>query len=59
MWLAGASLTGMRTKALPVRIPLEMVARIDKLRGLVPRETYIREHLLEQAIQREERKAGK
>ena len=27
-----------------------MVARIDRLRGLVPRETYIREHLLEQAM---------
>ena len=48
-----------RTKTLPVRIPLEMVARIDKLRGLVPRETYVREHLLEPAIRREERKAGK
>lgn len=46
-------------KPLPVRIPAEMVARIDRLRGLVPRETYIREHLLEMALKAEERKAAK
>jgi hypothetical protein len=46
-------------KSLPVRIPAEMVARIDRLRGLVPRETYIREQLLEHALRLEERKAAK
>jgi hypothetical protein len=48
-----------KAKPLPVRIPPEMVARIDRLRGLVPRETYIREQLLEKALQAEERKAAK
>jgi len=51
--------TDPTAKPLPVRIPAEMVARIDRLRGLVPRETYIRECLLERAVALEERKAAK
>jgi len=47
-----------RTKPLPVRIPPEMVARIDRLRGLVPRETYVRD-LLDRALRRQERRARK
>jgi len=35
-----------------------MVGRIDRLRGLVPRETYVRE-LLDRALKRQERKARK
>ena len=42
-------------KPVPVRIPPEMVARIDDLRGLVPRETYVRA-LLDKALKAEERK---
>ena len=45
-------------KPVPVRIPPEMVVRIDRLRGLVPRETYVRD-LLEKALKRRERKAQK
>lgn len=48
-----------RPKAVPVRIPAEMVARIDALKGeLVPREAYVR-HLLEKALKAEERRASK
>jgi hypothetical protein len=46
------------TKPVPVRIPPEMVARIDALKGLVPREAYVR-HLLDRALKAEERKAAK
>jgi hypothetical protein len=47
------------SKTLPVRIPPEMVARVDRLRGdLIPRERYIR-HLLDKALKAEERKAAK
>jgi hypothetical protein len=42
------------TKPIPVRIPPEMVLRLDRLRGLVPREAYVR-HLLDQAIAQEEK----
>lgn len=45
-------------KPLPVRISPEQVARIDRLRGMVARERYVR-HLLEQALKAEERKAAK
>jgi hypothetical protein len=46
-------------KAVPVRIPAEMVARIDAVKGeLVPREAYVR-HLLDNALEAEERKAKK
>ena len=60
---ASASITDMPTtkpspKSLLVRVPYPLVDRIDALRGLVPRERYIR-HLLEQAITAEERKAKK
>ena len=42
-----------RTKPVPVRIPAEMVARIDALKNeLVPREAYVR-HLLEKALNAE------
>jgi hypothetical protein len=46
-------------KPVPVRIPPEMVARIDALKGsLVPREAYVRD-LLDRALKAEERKAAK
>lgn len=51
--------TNQTAKAVPVRIPPEMVARIDQLRGLVPRETYIRVALLEPAIEAAEKKEKK
>jgi hypothetical protein len=47
-----------KTKPLPVRIDAELVKRIDDLRGLVPREPYIR-HLLTHAVEIEERRARK
>jgi hypothetical protein len=43
-------------KPVPVRIPAEMVARLDALRGLIPREPYVRA-LLEKAIEAEEKAA--
>jgi hypothetical protein len=45
-------------KPVPVRIPPEMVARIDRLRGLVPREAYVRA-VLDNALKAQERKAPK
>jgi hypothetical protein len=42
-------------KPVPVWIPPELVARIDRLRGLVPRETFVRD-LLDKALKRQERK---
>jgi len=48
----------IRQKPLPVRLPPDLVARIDALRGLAPRETYVR-HLLDKAVTAEERKAAK
>jgi hypothetical protein len=57
--LAAASICSMATKAVPVRIPPEMVARIDALKDpLVPREPYVRA-LLDRALKAEERKAAK
>jgi hypothetical protein len=57
--LATASICCMATtKPVPVRIPPQMVERIDALRGLVPRETYVRD-LLDRALKAEERKAAK
>jgi hypothetical protein len=47
-----------RDKPLPVRVPAELVERIDALRGLVPREAYVR-HLLSEALAVEERKQAK
>jgi hypothetical protein len=45
------------TKPLPVRIPRETVARIDRLRDpLIPREAFVR-RLLDKALAAEERKA--
>jgi hypothetical protein len=46
------------TKSLPVRIPADMVLRLDALRGLVPREAYVR-RLLDKALQSEEQAAKK
>lgn len=43
------------TKPVPVRIPAEMVARLDRLHGLVPREGYA-SRPLEKAISAEERR---
>jgi hypothetical protein len=56
--LAPASIGYMTdTKPLPVRIPREMVARIDRLRDpLIPREAFVR-RLLDKALAAEERKA--
>ncbi len=48
----------VQPKSLPVRIPAELVERIDRLRGLVARERYVR-HLLEKAVKAEERKQAK
>jgi len=49
----------MKPKPLPIRIPVEMVERIDRLRGdLIPRERYVR-YLLDRALKAEERKAAK
>jgi hypothetical protein len=45
-----------RTPHVPVRIPLELAERIDVLRGLAPREAYVR-HLLTEAVEAEEAKA--
>ena len=59
--LAPASICYMTTpdKPLPVRLPAEMVARIDRLRPpLVPREAYVRD-LLDKALKAQERKAAK
>ncbi len=60
--LASASMCCMPTtkpdKPVPVRIPPEMVARIDRLRGLVPRETYVRD-VLDKALKAQERKLEK
>lgn len=50
--------TDPKSKPLPVRVPRDLIARIDALRGLVPRETYIRD-LLGRSIAAEERKAAK
>lgn len=47
-----------KEKPLPIRIPRDLIERIDRLRELVPRETYVR-HLLERAIVAQERKASK
>jgi hypothetical protein len=44
------------TKPLPIRIPRDLVERIDRLRGLVPREAYVRD-VLDRAIKAEEHKA--
>lgn len=47
------------SKPVPVRIPPEMVARIDALKDpLIPREAYVRA-LLDKALTAEERKATK
>ena len=44
-------------KPVPIRIPPDMVARIDALKDpLIPREAYVR-HLLDQALTALERKA--
>ena len=48
-----------QAKALPVRIPGELVERIDRLRDPdIPRERYVR-RLLEKAVAAEERKAAR
>jgi hypothetical protein len=47
-----------KEKPFPVRIDPDQLRRIDRLRGLVPRQAYIREVLLEKAIKVEEKKAG-
>jgi hypothetical protein len=49
----------MPAKSVPVRIPAEMVARIDATKDpLIPREAYVR-HLLDKALRAEERKLAK
>jgi hypothetical protein len=51
--------TPKERKPVPVRIPGEMVARIDALKDpLAPREAYVRV-LLDKALKAEERKAGR
>ena len=56
--MASMCYTQAPAKPVPVRIPSDMVVRIDRLRGLVPRETYVRD-LLDKALKRQERKARK
>jgi hypothetical protein len=52
-------MTTTKPKVVPVRLPPAMVARIDALKGdLVPREAYVR-HLLNEALDREEKKRAK
>jgi predicted DNA-binding protein len=47
------------TKPIPVRLPPEMLDRIDALRNpLIPREAYVRD-LLDKALAALERKAAK
>jgi len=48
----------LRAKPVPVRIPPELVVRLDRQRGLVPREAYVRD-LLEKALRRQERKKAR
>ena len=50
--------TSKPAKPVPVRIPSEMVARIDRLRGLVPRETWVRDRL-DKVLTAEERREAK
>ncbi len=47
-----------RTPSKPVRIPLDMVERVDAVRGLVPRETFIRD-LLDKALRSLEGQTGR
>ena len=51
-----AKTTAPRTKPLPVRIAAEQIARLDALRGYVPRETYVR-LLLDEILASKERQA--
>ena len=47
-----------KPKAVPIRLPAEMVARVDKLRDpLVPREPFVRD-LLDKALTARERKVN-
>jgi metal-responsive CopG/Arc/MetJ family transcriptional regulator len=48
--------TPPKPKPVPVRIPPELVARLDAMRGYVSRESYVRV-LLDKALRAEERKA--
>jgi hypothetical protein len=48
--------TPLKDKPVPVRLPPDLVARIDRLRGMVARERYVR-YLVDQALKVEERKA--
>jgi hypothetical protein len=45
-------------KPVPVRIPPELVVRLDRQRGLIPREAYVRD-LLEKALKRQERRKAR
>jgi hypothetical protein len=45
-----------KDKPLPVRLPRDLVERIDEIRGMAPRETFVR-YLLDKALTSEERKA--
>jgi len=45
-------------KPLPIRVDRSQVKRIDRLRGLVPRERYVRD-LLDKALTTRERKEAK
>jgi hypothetical protein len=46
------------TPTIPVRIPRELADRIDRLRGLAPREAWVRDRL-EKLVAAEERKQAK
>jgi len=47
-----------RPKPLPVRLPRELVDRIDAVRGMAPRETFVR-YLVDKALRAEERRQAK
>jgi hypothetical protein len=47
-----------RTPSKPIRIPLDMVHRVDVVRGLIPRETFIRD-LLDKALRNLEEQTGR
>ncbi|WP_205697474.1 hypothetical protein [Conexibacter sp. SYSU D00693] len=47
-----------RTPSKLVRIPVDMADRVDAVRGLIPRETFIRD-LLDKALRTLEEQSGR
>ncbi len=50
--------TTEKPKPLPIRVDRDQIDRIDRLRGLVPRERYVRD-LMDKALKAQERKAAR